>query len=106
MTKFQFFNLIKGLQIGALCDNFVLENVLDGGTIHTVFDQNAKVDKSAVPGSYIFIWADDNGDAQYIDELINGTLHIQSDVLAEWIGWNGNAEPRKHYILLVDKSIK
>lgn len=106
MTKFQFFDLIKGLQIGALCDNFVLENVLDGGTIHTVFDQNAKVDKSVVPGSYIFIWADDNGDAQYIDELINGTLHIQSDVLAEWIGWNGNAEPRKHYILLVDKSIK
>lgn len=106
MTKFQFFNLIKGLQIGALCDNFVLENVLNGGTIHTVFDQNAKVDKSVVPGSYIYIWADDNGDAQYIDELINGTLHIQSDVLAEWIGWNGNAEPRKHYILLVDKSIK
>lgn len=106
MTKFQFFNLIKGLQFAALCDNFLLENALDGGTIHTVFDLNAKVDKSVVPGSYIWIWADDNGDAQYIDELINDTLHIESDVVAEWIGWSGNAEPRKHYILLVDKSIK
>lgn len=106
MTKFQFFNLIKGLQFGALCENMLLENALDGGTIRTVFDPNAKVDKVIAAGSYIWIWADDNADVAYIDELINDTLHIESDVVVEWIGWNGNAEPRKHYILLVDKSIK
>lgn len=106
MTKIQFFSLIMGLQYGALCDNMLLEKALDGGTIHTVFDPNAKVDKAIVTGSYIWIWADDNSEVEFIDELINDTLHIENDVVAEWIGWNGNAEPRKHYILLVDKSIK
>lgn len=106
MTKYQFFNLVKGLQYGALGDNMLLENALDGGTIHTVFDPNAKMDKTIVPGSYIWIWADDNSDVEFIDELINDTLHIESDIVAEWLSWNIVGEPRKHYILLVDKSIK
>lgn len=106
MTTFQFFNLVKGLQFAALSDNFVLENARNGGTIHTVFDPNAKVEKEVIPGSYIWIWGDDNSDVQVIDELINETLHIQDSVIAEWIGWNKVANPRKHYILLVDKMIK
>lgn len=103
MTTFQFFNLVKGLQSAALSDNFVLENALNGGTIHTVFDPHAKVEKEVIPGSYIWIWADDNSDVQVIDELINETLHIQDSVIAEWVSWNEVVDPRKHYILLVDK---
>ena len=103
MTKFQFFNLVKGLQIRALSENMVLVNALESGTIQSVFTPRAKVNYTIVPGSYIWIWAEDNSDVEFIDELINETLHIEKDVVAEWIGWNPNAEPRKHYILLVDK---
>lgn len=106
MTKFEFFNLVKGLQFAALCENMLLEHALEGGTVRTVFDPNAKVDKTVIPGSYIWIWADDNNDVEYIDELINDTLHIENDLVAEWISWRKCAEPRKHYILLVDKMVK
>lgn len=103
MTKFQLFNLVKGLQIGALGEEMVLVNALEGGTIRSVFTPDAKVNKTIVPGSYIWIWADDNNYVEFIDDLINDTLHIEKDVVAEWIEWKSNAEPRKHYILLVDK---
>lgn len=103
MTKFQLFNLVKGLQIGALSENMLLVNAIEGGTIRSVFTPSVKVDKTIVPGSYIWLWADDNDDVEFIDRLINDTLHIEKDVVAEWIGWRANAEPRKHYILLVDK---
>lgn len=103
MTKFQLFNLIKGLQIGALDEEMVLVNTFEKGTIRSVFTPHAKVNKTIVPGSYIWIWADDNHNVEYIDGLINDTLHIEKDEVAEWIQWEANAEPRKHYILLVDK---
>lgn len=106
MTKYQFFNLIKGLQLGALSDNMLLENALNGGTVREVFSPYAMSGRVLEPGSYIWIWSDDNDDVEYIDELINDTLHIEDDVIAEWIGWNDKAEVRKNYILLVDKSIK
>lgn len=103
MTKFQLFNLIKGLQIGALSENMLLVNALEGGTIRSVFYPHAKVNKTIVAGSYIWIWADENDYVEFIDDLINDTLHIEKDVVAEWIEWDANGEPRKHYILLVDK---
>lgn len=103
MTTFQFFNLVEGLQIRSLVEKMYLVNALEGGTIHSVFTPRAKVNYTIVPGSYIWIWADNNDDVEFIDGLINDTLHIEKDVVAEWIGWNSNAEPRKHYILLVDK---
>lgn len=105
MTKFQFFNLIKGLQIGALCDNFVLENVFDGGTIHDVFTEDADVNKDIVPGSYIWVWSEYEDDIKYIDELIYDTLHIRKDVVASWIQYGFMQKKTKHYILLVDKGL-
>lgn len=105
MTTFQFFSLIEGLQIGALTENFVLQNAYNGGTVHTAFDIHAQVDKDVVPGSYIWIWADDNSDVQFIEELINETLQIQDSLIATWIEWSLNAEPRAHYILLVEKLV-
>lgn len=103
MTKFQFFNLVKGLQIGILGEEMVLVNALERGTIRSLFTPDVKFDKTIEPGSYIWIWADNNDNVEYIDRLINDTLHIEKDVVAEWIEWGANAEPRKHYILLVDK---
>ena len=103
MTKLQFFDLVKGLQIGALSEGMLLVNALEGGTIRSVFTPDAKVNNTIVPGSYIWIWADDNSYVEFIDDLINDTLHIEKDVVAEWIQLGANAEPRKHYILLVDK---
>lgn len=103
MTKFQLFELVKGLQLWILDEEMLLVNTSEGGTIRSVFTPNAKFDKTINPGSYIWVWADDNDDVEYIDRLINDTLHIEKDVVAEWIEWRANAEPRKHYILLVDK---
>lgn len=103
MTKFQFFNLVKGLQIGVLGEEMLLVNAPEGGTIHSVFTPDVWFDKTIVPGSYIWIWADFNDDVEFIDNLINDILHIKKDVVATWIEWRANAEPRKHYILLVDK---
>lgn len=105
MTTFQFFSLVEGLQWGALTDNFVLQNAYNGGTVHTVFDPHAKVDKDVVPGSYIWIWADDNSDEEYIDGLIYQT-HIEDAIIAKWLGLGLNGELRSHYILLVDKLVK
>lgn len=80
-----------------------LVNALEGGTIRSVFTPKVKIDKTIAPGSYIWIWADDNNYVEFIDDLINDILHIEKDVVAEWIEWKSNADPRKHYILLVDK---
>ena len=102
MTKIQFFNLISGLQMGALCDNMLLENT-NGGTVSTVFSPYAMSQRVLEAGCYIWIWSDDNSDVEYIDNLIKNELHIQNDVVADWIGWNDKAEVRRNFILLVDK---